>query len=59
MLNCKDYSWKRFFSLEGPLTRLYSAFVNMGAKKYIIGGASYPENLVLNDIWTLSFGILT
>ena len=47
--------WRRFFSLEGPLARLYSAFATLGGKKYIIGGASYPENLVLNDIWSLSF----
>ena len=27
----------------------------MGNKKYIIGGASMPENLLLNDIWSFSF----
>ena len=55
-LNCENYTWKRFFSLEGPIARLNSAFANMGLKKYFIGGASHPENLVLNDVWSLSFG---
>ena len=56
MLNTQNFNWKRFFSLEGPLTRLHASFVNMGAKKYVIGGGSFPENLVLNEIWSLSFG---
>jgi len=56
VLNTDTWTWKKFFSLDGPLARLHSAFVNLGMKKYLIGGASYPENLVLNDIWSLSFG---
>jgi len=29
--------------------------INLGQRKYLVAGASYPENLVLNDIWGLSF----
>jgi len=59
VLNTDSWTWKKFFSLDGPLARLHSAFVNLGVKKYLIGGASYPENLVLNDIWSLSFEHVT
>lgn len=55
VLNTDNYQWKRFFWLEGPTPRLDSALVNMGSKKYIIGGSSMPENLLYNEIWQFSF----
>lgn len=55
-LNCENFTWKRFFFLEGPTPRLHSALCEMDSNKYIIGGVSLPENLLLNDIWSFSFG---
>lgn len=53
-LNVDNMMWRRIFSLEGPPPRLYGSFVNMGSRKYLIGGNSLPDNVVLNDIWSLS-----
>ena len=58
-LNCETYTWKRFFFLEGPSPRLHSSFCSVGSLNYLIGGVSLPENLVMNDVWSLSFGIVS
>jgi hypothetical protein len=55
-LNCETLIWKRFFFLEGPIPRLYSGFCEFGDRKFFYGGISLPERLVMNDVWTLSFG---
>ena len=55
MLNTETFQWKRFFYLEGPPPRVHSGFSGAGQRKYIIGGSSMPENLLLNDIWLFSF----
>lgn len=55
-LNCETFVWKRFFFLEGPTPRLHSGFCEVGDRKFFFGGVSLPERLVMNDVWTLSFG---
>lgn len=54
ILNTEKYIWKRFFYLEGPQGRLDFGFATQGQRKYLIGGASMPENLLLDDVWQLS-----
>ena len=49
------FIWRRFFSLEWPPARIHASFVEMGRKKFFIGGTSYPENLLFNDIWFCTF----
>lgn len=53
-LNVDNYEWKKFFWLDGPSPRVDCQLINMGIKKYIIGGASMPENWVNDDIWCFS-----
>lgn len=50
-LNCETWTWKRFFYYEGPPCRLHGAFTVEGNYKYYYGGITFPENLVLNDLW--------
>ena len=57
-LYCMDtttFKWKKLFCLEGPYNRVGSAFTHGFDTRFIIGGASVPENLILNDIWYLDF----
>ena len=54
-LDVRTWIWQRFFSLKWPPARLHSAFVHLGRKKFFIGGTSYPENLLFNDIWFCTF----
>lgn len=53
ILNTEKYVWKRFFSLEGPPGRLDFGFSSQSNIKYLVGGASMPENLLLDDVWSL------
>lgn len=39
---------------KGPTPRVYSQLVNAGDRKFIIGGASMPENLLSNEVWSFS-----
>ncbi|CAD8118103.1 unnamed protein product [Paramecium sonneborni] len=55
ILNTEKFVWKRFFYLEGPPGRLHFGFSTQGIKKYLMGGASMPENLLMDDVWQLSF----
>jgi len=54
-LNVENFVWRKFFSLKWPPARLHAAFVHLGRKKFFIGGTSYPENLLFNDIWFCTF----
>ncbi|KAM3135972.1 hypothetical protein pb186bvf_011962 [Paramecium bursaria] len=55
ILNVDKFVWKRFFYLEGPPGRLHFGFATQGEKKYLVGGSSMPENLLMDDVWELSF----
>ncbi len=47
--------WRRLFSFEWPPARIHAGFVQVGYRKFFIGGTSYPENLLFNDIWYCTF----
>ena len=47
--------WKKFFCLEGPYNRVMSSFTCSSDSRFLIGGASVPEGLLLNDVWYLDF----
>ena len=57
-LNCETFTWKRFFFLEGPSHRIHGAFANSLNYKYLIAGITQPENMVVNDLWQLSLGMI-
>lgn len=58
-LNCETFQWRRLFYYEAPPNRLFGGFASTGfAKSYLIGGITFPENLVLNDVWQFSLGYL-
>ena len=54
-LDTTSWVWRKFFSLEWPPARIHPAFISIHDRKYFLGGTSYPENLLFNDIWYSSF----
>lgn len=54
-LNTETLKWRKFFILEVPYNRVSSAFTNGYECRFLIGGSSLPENLLLNDVWFLDF----
>ncbi|EAR82549.1 kelch motif protein (macronuclear) [Tetrahymena thermophila SB210] len=55
VLNCDTRVWNSFFWYNGPNPpKIYSQLVNMGDRKFVIGGASMPENLLTNEVWSFS-----
>ena len=54
-LNTENFKWKKFFIVEGPYNRISCAFTTGFECRFLIGGSSLPENLLLNDVWFLDF----
>jgi hypothetical protein len=54
VLDIKAFVWRKFFQLEFPKSRVNSVFFNLVQQKFMVGGCSYPENVLFNEVWTLS-----
>jgi len=47
--------WVRLFLRDHPSARAYHAFTVMGKNCFVYGGASTPENFLLEDVWAFNF----
>lgn len=54
VLDIKTFQWRKFFQLEFPKSRVNSVFFNLPLQKFMVGGSSFPENVLFNEVWSLS-----